>query len=281
MNFLIQQNAARIRHYVELFVDEIKHRASLAPRTYDGRILVNSFPKAGTHLLESILRKFPGLHCPMHRTLRIAADDHCRKLCALRSGTFRTGHLPYTKELETLINKTGIHHLFLIRNPPNVIVSQIRYLTEQHRTNPYSKYFLACTSRTQQIQLVIKGNEAFKGLGERLQAYRPWLDNGPVRILRFEELMQALHTADRNYFQQLLDFIGMSIDDEVLAQALDRARAQPGLTFSGSVSNDWGEHYNSETLSLYEDHVLEQAVAFGYREMPRGSRKENLSSNSP
>jgi hypothetical protein len=268
MNFLLNQNPARVRHYLDLLIDDLGHRLSRGPLDYEGRVLVNSFPKAGTHLLEGILRALPGLHCPMHRTIRTAERNRLRKLRAIRPGTFRTAHLQYGADAEQVLRETGIHHLLLLRNPQNVIVSQIRYLTEQHRGNPLARHFQSCATRAEQIRLVIEGNPAFPGLGERLGTYRRWLDHGPVLELRFEELLRALGAGDEAYFQSLLDHIGMQIAPDQLATALAKAKAQPGLTFSGKISSGWGEHYDARTRELYTELVLPEAELLGYPGVP-------------
>ena len=70
MKYLFSQNRSRLGHYGKKLAQDIYLKAQPNKGLIDRRVLVNSFPKAGTHLLESLLEAIPNIHCPLHRTLR-------------------------------------------------------------------------------------------------------------------------------------------------------------------------------------------------------------------
>ncbi|MBN2502881.1 MAG: hypothetical protein JXB38_19025, partial [Anaerolineales bacterium] len=102
----------------------------------------NSFPKSGTHLLTQVLTGFAALGPAIDSGLpailtfdgptgtpRPAAAIQ-RDLARLRPGDVAYGHLHATPEALAALCRTGVAPYFILRDPRDVVVSHVHYVTE-------------------------------------------------------------------------------------------------------------------------------------------------------
>jgi len=114
------------------------------------RSLVNSVPKAGTHLLSLIIAELPhvmfsGVHIRIQEVqqaevsreteadFRLDADSLRRRLAAVHPGQLVTAHLPWRPEMEHILSNLGVQTLYLVRDPRDIVVSQMHYRVHLRR----------------------------------------------------------------------------------------------------------------------------------------------------
>ncbi len=258
------QNTKRWQHYASVLKDDVQQRFVPRSGRFGGRVLVNSFPKSGTHLLESILRHVPGLVVPLHRTLRAETSGKIDKIRSIRTGTAVTAHLAYSDDAFDAIQASDVHHFLLFRDPYHVINSHIRYVTEQHRNHPQSAEFLALSSPEERVRLVLEGGRGFDGLAERLSGYMPWRGKTGVTILRFEDLRDAVTTGKPDALAPVFEALNLPWSEEGAATILEKASRNRGLTYSGQRqgTHDW--QFDARAREYYLSKVDPTARALGY-----------------
>lgn len=142
------------------------------------KIIVNSLPKSGTHLLERVLNNYPqvqfsGRHIghtkdssylwlrlelplKLFNSVRIPSKDELlmvtdvprytskqklkKELVSISNNEFLTAHLPYSDQASELLQKLNYKMLLMIRDPRDVAVSFVHYV-KQHRKHPLYKDF--------------------------------------------------------------------------------------------------------------------------------------------
>jgi hypothetical protein len=96
-------------------------------------VLINSIPKAGTHLMSSMLNEIPQLSISLDLTdLDKLMNDDAR-LRLFKSKTKEStqgiwlGHIPYTKSIDQLLLELNIPVIFIYRDPRDIVVSLLHY----------------------------------------------------------------------------------------------------------------------------------------------------------
>ena len=105
-------------------------------------LFANSFPKSGTHLLTQVLAAFSDLGPVVNSGLpailtydgptgqQRPTNKILREINRLLPGDVGYGHLHALPEIVTAICRTGIAPYFVYRDPRDVVVSHVHYLTE-------------------------------------------------------------------------------------------------------------------------------------------------------
>ncbi|MDH3589438.1 MAG: hypothetical protein OEQ74_08540, partial [Gammaproteobacteria bacterium] len=94
-------------------------------------VLLNSIPKAGTHLLESALERYPRLRNAGKRTVSSwidVPDPVINAIASIRKGAFLNAHVPAAPELLQVVESRNIRVLFMIRDPRDIVVSHFKYV---------------------------------------------------------------------------------------------------------------------------------------------------------
>jgi len=131
--------------------------SSLKGRFIGPRVLVNSIPKAGTNLVQEIVTSLPLMRGWLGRTVTSNAgiEPATKKIIKLKRGQSIPSHLSYDDQLALIIDNTGIRQILVVRDPRDLVLSNINYLTRIHTHHPHSRIFSQCVSLDEKIQLCL------------------------------------------------------------------------------------------------------------------------------
>lgn len=192
------------------------------------RVIANSLPKSGTHLIGRVLElvgieeTHKGLTGALIRptsrnpiknrminarksvkkieeSFAIDLDDLNNKVnknfldeyCdAIVNGHFVTAHIPYSHKLDCYLNKLGFKVIYIVRDPRDVLVSLYNFHLKDFK--PYSKY-LKSISAESGINQIYEGMET-KGarlspLTHRVRNSIGWFASKNVLAIKFEDLI--------------------------------------------------------------------------------------------
>lgn len=268
-------------------ISSLKHNLSLwglAPSKLMGRfgsdaapkILANSIPKSGTHLLERLLYLLPGLSRQFERTL--AAQDNTQLLerqCArLRKNQFLVCHLWYNKEFPRILDEFGIKQILLIRDPRDVVISNANYVTKingHHRLHDYVNNHLM--SDKERLHFFMRGcNEPEEySISLILEKFYPWLQCENVLTIRFKDLIgkngggsdeMQMKTIDR-----ILDFVGVSLDEAKKQELMEKIFYTQSKTFNKASKariNQWKSVFDDEDKKLFKELAGDWLIKYGF-----------------
>ena len=253
------------------------------------KVLANSIPKSGTHLLTQLLGEvralwFSGVHFigDEFKSDLDRADDRLgsfdpaalgRRLSRIRNGQYVTSHLPAEPGAAAELARLGFVHLLIIRDPRDVVVSRAFYLAGQTRLEAQPR-FAALASDSDRLMASIRGLPATETLravpsmGERLERYRPWLSDPAVCLVRFEDLVGPLGNGsqDAQYesIRQVLDTCRRPTDDASVRRIAGRIYAKHSATFRRGTIGDWRNHLTDEHLAAFAEVAPGALAAYGY-----------------
>jgi len=281
-------------------------RARLAPRPYGRlpRLVVNGFPKAGTHLLVRCMLVLGGQHqvdlVYLHRRLRerVARDallrpgegvplgignptyfpthEVERQLAGMWEGEFAAGHIPYSDVFAGLLEKHDIKSLLILRDPRDTVVS-LHYFILSHPDG--SRHFhLTQTLRRPEEQLlaVINGVETtnergavhLRSIGERVASVLSWLKLPLNYTARFERLVGAQgggsEEAQQAEIAGIARHVGLSLTSDQIREVGAKLFGQGSKTFRKGQVGGWREHFRDEHKAAFKRVAGQYLIELGY-----------------
>lgn len=191
------------------------------------QLLINSLPKAGTHLVERALQLVTGLpsvpvwlgsfHARQFvesdaivppRTMKIGVDwprDVSLSavdswLAGLPIDCIISGHVPFDLAFHDLLRQKGVAVILCIRDLRDVCVSHAHYVAREPGHFLHSEY--AGRSVSEQIALSIQGCDPMPDIGTRARSVAGWTESATV--VRFEDLVGVAGGGDAEKQQQCL-----------------------------------------------------------------------------
>jgi sulfotransferase 6B1 len=244
--------------------------AHLAAKEEDYRarppIIVNSLPKSGTHLLMQIAQELPDrryfgsfIAQTPSLTLRMRSQAEIdRRIAAIVPGEVLGTHLYYTPETEAAFRKVNAIHLFIWRDPRDVLLSEAHYLTKMNRWHAMHKSFAALPDTESRIRFSILGNGGtYPGAEERIGSYMGWLSSENCLSLRYEELVDPqTQLAECQRILDLYQARAQSPDPLPSADALvDAINPERSHTFNRGGIGRWRKEMSEANLALCQERL--------------------------
>ncbi len=184
------------------------------------RVVANSIPKSGTHLLSRLLtllgleqrpmgirpRLVAGPFSPIRRFFRTREPEKVtvgvvspqqigrgwlrRRLAKVPDGCFVTAHCLYTPELAELLREEGMPVVCILRDPRDVAVSQMHYIKQQRQHFAHGA-FMSLPSDHERLLVSIRGGELggrqLQSLDERYRQFLGWERDPNAAVVKFED----------------------------------------------------------------------------------------------
>jgi hypothetical protein len=245
------------------------------------RVLANSIPKSGTHLLTALLdglpdMRFSGLHLTAYdfaEAGRINWAAAQRRLASVPNGQYVSAHLPADEQLFAILGELGYQSLFVLRDPRDAAVSDMHYIAG-FRQHPLHAALNALPP-DQRLRAVIggmpgerRGVPLLEPMAERLENYRGWLDAPRTRTVRFEALIGNRGGGDSDIqVKEVLavaNHVNRPLTNEEAGQLARKVWSPGSSTFRRGVVGDWKAHFTEADTDLVKRSAGGQLVALGY-----------------
>jgi hypothetical protein len=248
-------------------------------------LLANSFPKSGTHLLTQVLQGFPAIGPAVDSGLPAIVTyegDSGRErreaeilsdLRRLKAGDIAYGHLHALPEVARLLCQPGYAAYFILRDPRDVVVSHVHYVTEIEPNHIHHKFYTeALHSFDERLAVSILGRPdgpvPFPDVRARFKPYLGWLDHSEVLVLHFEDFIQRQQAA----LERVLDHAvqrGFPLQGsrpaaiQALAESINPQRSP---TFRSGKVGGWREQFSAENKQLFKQVASDLLLRLGYEQ---------------
>ena len=246
-------------------------------------ILINSFPKSGTHLLHQIFLNNPP-HLSDYNTF-IASMPSFAQMERSRNKTLKMvnniiggesirAHLFYNSDVGSLLNKKKVIHYFIYRDPRDVVISEANYLYDMNKWHRLHKYFKKFPSLDDRIMFSIQGNEFYKTPVEypnvvmRFKRYKDWLSSNNVYSVKYEDLVGKKRDVEiekimHYYIQKSNQDLNV---DEMITKAISNIDPTKSHTFREGGTQKWKKYFNDEHSKVFKIVGGELLIELGYEE---------------
>lgn len=259
----------------------LNSRSSEVRYQYNPPVLINSFPKSGTHLLLQMAQAIPfkrdwgkfvaslGSSFFYHKT---SPDELCRKIRSLVPGEICGGHLFCEKEIQQAIQRIHAVHYFIYRDLRDVVVSEAHYLTYMNRWHRLSKYFRALPTMEERILFCIRGAGdpdfpyEYPDVAQRFASYRDWLHDSKTFSLRYEDVtgndnQVTVRKIIRFYNQQSRHPLDV---DEFVSRAMKNMLPAHSHTFRKGQVGNWRTEFTDSLKDTFKQIAGNLLIELGY-----------------
>jgi len=271
----------------------IRFMASLAPAGPEPRVLVNSVPKAGTHLVTSILDLLPemrtsGIHLDTLSAGRYGKanpesadlDWHIVRsvLGRVKPGQYATSHLWAHPTLFAILAELGFSSIFMIRDPRDITLSEAEYIPRLRRHPQHKRFRHEYPDRDTRLRVLIDGFPAGRwgqprvSLAQRLRAFQPWLEpRDDVLCCRFEDLIGdaggGSSSTQRARVAEIGNHVKRYLDEPTLDHICLAAWSSQSPTFRKGAAGAWQTAMGSDILDYFHEQIdASLMAAYGYQE---------------
>jgi len=245
-------------------------------------LFANSFPKSGTHLLTQVLKGFtrigPAVDSGLPATVTFEGDtgrqrsvgEIVRDLERLLPGDIGYGHVHALPEAVTLLCQRGTAAYFILRDPRDVVVSHVHYLTDMKADHIHHHYYQEVLENfDQRLQASIEGvPSVLPNIQERFEPYMGWLDHCEVLLLRFEDFVLArgetiervfIHAVERGFPA----VCNRETGSQILESSIDPAHSP---TFRSGKIGGWRESFAQHHKQLFKEVTGDLLLRLGYEQ---------------
>ena len=245
-------------------------------------LFANSFPKSGTHLLTQVLqgmtRLGPAVDSGLPAIATFEGDSGRPRPAAeiladlrrLRPGDIAYGHLHALPEAVDFLCRPGCAPYFILRDPRDVVVSHVHYVTEMANRHVHHDYYQSLGSFAERLRVSILGRpefgDDFPDIRRRFEPYTGWLDRPEVLTLRFEDLIEDRQAA----LSRILDharrrgfplFVDERAALDLLAESIDPQRSP---TFRSGRTGGWRDQFDEDNKRMFKEVTGDLLIRLGY-----------------
>ncbi len=240
----------------------------------------NAIPKCGSKLLYNILRGFQKLGPfvdtglneikPYFRGEPTSRSWIRNQLGMLRPGDIRFGYMYASAENIEAMCRPGWVNYLIIRDPRDMVVSEIYYALEINPNHLLHDHFASLEEMESRIDTLIFGIPSGElervGVREHYERFLDWLNQVNLYVVHFESLVES----PREELARILDHLG----DNGFQPALDREEAvsrlqeqmapEKSVTFRKGKTGTWREHFSEANKDHFKHEAGELLVRLGY-----------------
>jgi len=247
-------------------------------------ILVNSFPKSGTHLLLQVVEAIPSYRnygkfiASMPSVTFRERDSHktVKLINSLVPREIACAHLFFSPLYEDVLKKLNVIHFFIYRDLRDVAVSEAFYLSEMNRWHRLHKYFKSLDSLEDKILFAIKGNEFletpydYPNIKERFERYKGWLYSPFVLKIKYEELVseESKTNTIARIMKYYLHRTSKSISNEKISSLVQKAiiniNPKKSHTFRKGGKGNWKKFFTEKLKKAMKETAGELLIELQY-----------------
>jgi len=246
-------------------------------------LFANSFPKSGTHLLTQVLQGFtkigPSVNSglPAIITFDSTTGEHrgeeeiLSDLKRLLPGDIGYGHLHSTNSVTKFLCGDGMASYFILRDPRDVVVSHVHYVTEIETNHVHHQYYQEeLVDFDERLKTSILGRpdfgDLFPNIRERFEPYLGWLDCPQVLVLRFEDFVFERQKTIKRIFDHAIERGFTTAKNyqqsiEILSAGINPKKSP---TFRSGKVGDWRARFSTQNKNLFKDVAGDLLTQLGY-----------------
>lgn len=176
-------------------------------------------------------------------------------LNGIAPGCYLSGHLPWTETTAHLVQAAQLKHLLIVRDPRDVLVSFVHYVTRPEHL--LSADFLSL-SPDQRLILATEGGQGphsgrqIVGLRQGFASILDWRREPDVLLVRFESLIgergHGSSIAQRHAVREICQFLNLPHDNSLIEHVCQRAFDTGSATFRRGKIGSWQDELSPDQI---------------------------------
>lgn len=242
-------------------------------------ILVNSFPKSGTHLLFQIAKAFPNtdnfgsfVASQPSVSFKVRSNkEHLDLISKIIPGEIVRAHLFYDEEYVRALNAKNCVIFFIYRDLRDVVVSDAHYLGEINKWHRMYRYFKKLNREERILRAIIGFSDEeipfyYPNIAERFSNFAGWLTIQDVFPVRFEEIISPDKQIILNKIAEF-SLRGRKMDysiTKILNQMMINMRPEKSHTYRSGRKENWKLEFTDEHRDIMKTIAGDLLIKLGY-----------------
>ncbi len=246
-------------------------------------LFANSFPKSGTHLLTQILDGFTQIGPAVNSGLPAVVtydgfsgrqrqvNEILADFKRLLPGDIAYGHVHAFPEVIQYIANAPLTFYFILRDPRDVVVSHVHYVTDMEPNHIHHQYYKEELSNfDERLSASIQGRPElaidFPNIRQRFEPFMAWLDQPDVLTVRYEDFVLDRQAA----LAQVLDFalqhgFPLRVERQIALDRLENSiDPQRSPTFRSGKIGGWESQFTQAHKQLFKSISGDLLYRLGY-----------------
>lgn len=273
-----------LQYYINRIQQRYRFRRLASPQDGWPILIGISFPKSGTNLLRQVLMGFSKIAPYADRSFDVFAafdaetgksrsqNDALQFLVNLRAGDIAAAHLHTWTKVVELVRSQAFIPFFIYRDPRDVVVSHVFYVTQMAPTHLHHKHYAeVLTSFNERLTTSILGrpdiDADFPDIRKRFEPYLGWLDLPEVLSLRFEDFITDRKTTLSRISMHYSKRISIPVSlDKMLTYFEESIAPEKSPTFRSGKVGDWKRHFQEQHKELFKQVTGDLLIRLGYED---------------
>lgn len=253
----------------------------MMPAAPGPRVVANSMPKSGTHLLGTLLDQVEGMrfngrlvlfHQAHQGSPQAPLHELDRRLRTLRRSHYLGSHLICVPEVVDRVDAHDVKMITILRDPRAIVLSAAHYILAAPQLSRREQALAKFPDKDALLRATVFGvgepGDDFYApeIGERYASYAAWADSTVGITVRFEDMIGARGggSSDRpvHEVERILAYLGLPV--EPAAAIADNLFSDKVITFRSGAIDSWREELSSELLHEIEERCGETMERLGY-----------------
>ncbi|MDY2586478.1 sulfotransferase domain-containing protein [Winogradskyella aquimaris] len=258
---------------IEIFFHSLK-KSQIKGRKHGPKVILNSLPKSGTHLLESLFLQLPLMrHCGK-KTLRLETQNpiepKLRVLSSIKKGQFLLAHMQYHEKALKTINTNNTKIIHLVRDPRDVLLSHLNYIEKMDITQKSHRFITSYDSRFEKLKAIIEGKkDVLEPFDEVLDKFLPWTQSDEVLCIKFENLIGPNGGGDKHKQEEavksICNHISIELNQDQLENVCNKIYSVKSSTFNKGKIGNWRSTLSEEEKKWLNKTIENQITKYGYK----------------
>lgn len=226
------------------------------------KVALFTIPKAGTHLLNKAIELITSnkvIPTPQYSPNRI-----------FESGNYYVQHI--TDHFDFLKEDQSIRKILLIRDPRDVLISQIFWLQKKGQwlwctPSDVARYVNHLPTFDDKLRAVIVLEDKFYSIPFFTKKALVWMKDPNFLTVRFEELVGPEGGGDRELqvhtIKKIAEFISNPLTDEKAIEIASKLYGNTS-TFRKGQKDNWKNYFTDEHKALLNDLLGKEMIELGY-----------------
>lgn len=302
MRQLLSIHYGRIKSYLQNYYQDLGHKRPFLEDCCVGKskVIVNSFPKSGTHLLGKLVQLAGFIELPImildnqYLDFKDKGDWHLwdpvvkaridiqnpsrkkesfsKSLSRILDGQFTTAHVRHCNRNILALKKHKTKHLFIYRDIRDVIcsVADYRMSLKAHGYLPEWYYYLnALSSDEDRLLTVMEGKDRFlESYSKHLEYGWGWLNDPSVLKVCFEDLVGSSGGGNDaiqiETIRSVLKYLEIPFNDANLKAIASKLWGGDSRTMNRGMIGAWRSRFTSRVQDVFEERYEGSLLALGY-----------------
>lgn len=248
-------------------------KSQMLGRKIGPKVVLNSLPKSGTHLLESLFFKLPLMRHNGDKTLMVETQNpipnKLKHITALKKGQFLLSHMQFHTTIIDAANLNGVKIINLIRDPRDVIISHLNYVQNMDKTQKSHKLISQYDNRLDRLKVLIDGKiNIIEPFTIVLDKFQPWTVEPKVLSVKFEHLIGSNGGGNDQHqkvaVSNIAEFISIKIGERDLENICKNIFSTRSSTFNKGKIGNWKNVLNEEEKIWLNKTLKEHIETYGY-----------------